>query len=81
MVIAPVVTVLPTEEPETIPQRAEEMTATFAGPPSELPAMEFASSMKKSVMPVFHKKLPNITNSTMKVEQARIGVPMTPSVV
>ena len=57
------------------------MTATFAGPPSELPAMEFASSMKKSVMPVFPKKLPNITNSTMKVEQARIGVPMTPSVV
>ena len=34
MVTEPVVTVLPTEEPETIPHRAEEITATFAGPPA-----------------------------------------------
>ena len=81
MVTAPVVTVLPTDEPETIPQRAEEITATLAGPPSELPAMEFAISMKKSVIPVCFRKLPNITKSTIKVEQALIGVPITPSVV
>ena len=81
MVTAPVVTVLPTEDPDTIPQRAEEITATFAGPPSELPAIELASSIKKSVMPVCFRKLPNMTNNTMKVEHALIGVPITPSVV
>ena len=35
MVTDPVVTVLPTEEPDTMPHRAEEMTATLAGPPEE----------------------------------------------
>ena len=34
---------LPTEEPDTIPQRAEEMTATFAGPPAAEPATELAT--------------------------------------
>ena len=81
MVTEPVVTVLPTEEPDTMPQRAEEMTATFAGPPEEAPAMEFASSIKNWVMPVFSKNAPKMTNSTMKFRQARIGVPMMPSAV
>ncbi len=52
MVTEPVVTVLPTEEPETMPQRAEEMTATLAGPPAEAPATELAGSMKKLEMHV-----------------------------
>ena len=77
----PVVTVLPTEEPETMPHRAEEITATFAGPPLELPAMELDSSMKNCEMPVRSKNAPKMTKSTMKVEQARMGVPITPSVV
>ena len=72
---------LPTDEPETIPQSAEEMTATLAGPPEELPAMEFAISMKKFEIPVRSRNEPKITNKTMKVEQARIGVPITPSAV
>ena len=42
----PVVMVLPTEEPETIPHSAEDRTATFAGPPAEEPATEFARLMK-----------------------------------
>ena len=42
MVTEPVVTVLPTEEPDTMPQRAEEMTATLAGPPLAEPARELA---------------------------------------
>ena len=50
MVTEPVVTVLPTEEPETMPQRADEMTATFAGPPADQPARRFARAMKKFAM-------------------------------
>ena len=42
MVTEPVVTVLPTEEPDTMPHRAEEMTATLAGPPLAEPARELA---------------------------------------
>ena len=74
----PVVTVLPTEEPDTIPQRAEEMTATFAGPPEVEPTREFASLIKKSETPVISRKAPNMMNSTMKVEQTPIGVPSMP---
>ena len=48
IVTDPVVTVLPTEEPLTMPQSAEEITATFAGPPANLPAMQFAILMKSS---------------------------------
>ena len=65
MVTEPVVTVFPTEEPETMPQRAEEMTATFAGPPVDAPAIEYAKSMKNWDMPVFSKNAPKITNRTM----------------
>ena len=43
----PVVTVFPTEDPDTIPQSAEEITATFAGPPAEEPQRQFARSIKK----------------------------------
>ena len=34
IVMEPVVTVLPTEDPDTMPHRALETTATFAGPPA-----------------------------------------------
>ena len=74
----PVVTVLPTEEPDTMPHSAEEITATLAGPPAEAPAMEFARSMKNWAMPVLSRKAPKITNSTMKLMQALMGVPSTP---
>ena len=65
MVTEPVVTVLPTEEPETMPHRAEEMTATLAGPPELQPAMRFAKLMKKFAMPVRSRKAPKMMNSTM----------------
>ena len=48
MVTEPVVTVLPTEEPDTMPHRAEEITATLAGPPAEAPATQLARLMKKT---------------------------------
>ena len=65
MVTEPVVTVLPTEEPETIPHSAEEITATFAGPPEEAPATQFARLMKKLEIPVRSRKAPKIVNRTM----------------
>ena len=43
--------------------------------------MELANSMKNWVMPVFSRKAPKMTKSTMKFRQARIGVPMMPSAV
>ena len=77
----PVVTVLPTEEPDTMPHRALEITATLAGPPVAQPASALAHWMKKSEMPVASRKAPNTMNSTMKVEQTPTGVPITPVVV
>ena len=65
MVTEPVVTVLPTEEPDTMPQRAEEMTATLAGPPEDQPASLLAREMKKFAMPVRSKNAPKMMKSTM----------------
>ena len=80
MVTEPVVTVLPTEEPETMPQSAEEMTATFAGPPEDAPARELARSMKKAAIPVLSRNAPKMTNTTMYFAQTLIGVDMMPEV-
>ena len=57
--------VLPTEEPETIPQRAEEITATFAGPPTEEPATQFARSIKNAEMLVLSRNAPKMINTTI----------------
>ena len=65
MVTEPVVTVLPTEEPDTMPHRAEEMTATLAGPPLDQPAMRLAKLMKKLAMPVRSRNAPKMMNRTM----------------
>jgi hypothetical protein len=65
MVTEPVVTVLPTDEPLTMPHKALEMTATLAGPPLDQPARRFASEMKKLAMPVRSRKAPKMMNSTM----------------
>jgi hypothetical protein len=56
----PVVTVFPTEEPETMPHRAEEITETFAGPPEYLPATQFAREMKNWEIPVLSRKAPKM---------------------
>ena len=81
MVTDPVVTVLPTEEPETMPQRAEEMTETFAGPPANLPATQFARSMKNAEMPVRSRNAPKMMKTTMYLEQTLTGVEKMPSFV
>ena len=78
MVMEPVVTVLPTEEPDTMPHSADEMTATFAGPPAEEPARLLARPMKKSAMPVRSRNAPKMTNTTMYFEQTLTGVVSMP---
>ena len=80
MVTEPVVTVLPTEEPETIPHRAEEMTATLAGPPELEPAMQLARLMKKAAMPVRSRNAPKMMNTAMNFRQTCTGVAITPLV-
>ena len=81
MVTEPVVTVFPTEEPETMPHRAEEITATLAGPPDADPATELARSIKKFDIPVRSRKAPNMINTTIYAAQTLIGVFITPEVV
>ena len=78
MVTEPVVTVLPTEEPDTMPHRAEEMTATLAGPPLAEPARELAIWMKKSEMPVRSRNAPKMMNTAMYLEHTSIGVVKMP---
>ena len=77
---APIVTVAPTEEPDTIPQSADEMTATFAGPPAAQPAILFARSIKNADIPVLSRKAPKTMNTTMNFAQTCAGVPITPPV-
>ena len=74
-------TVLLTEEPETVPSKAEERTATFAGPPLAPPAIALHTSIKNCPIPVFSSNAPKSMNRKMKVEQAPIGVPIIPSVL
>ena len=64
MVTEPVVTVLPTEEPETMPQRAEETTATFAGPPDCL--------LYTSVDAVGKAQLPQRLHDAALIEHAAV---------
>ena len=80
MVTEPVVTVFPTDEPETMPHSAEEMTATLAGPPEDAPATEFARRIKKSEMPVHSRKDPKMINTMMNFAQTWIGVVNIPVV-
>ena len=81
MVMEPVVTVLPTDEPDTIPHRAEEITATLAGPPEDQPASLLAREIKKLAMPVRSRNAPKMINRTIYVVHTFTGVPMTPEVV
>ena len=78
IVTEPVVTVLPTEEPDTIPHRAEEMTATLAGPPGAAPASALARLMKNCAIPVRSKNAPKMMNTTMNLAHTLMGPPKIP---
>ena len=64
-----------------MPHRAEEITATLAGPPEEEPAAQLARLIKKLEIPVRSKNAPKIINMTINFWQAEMGVPMMPLVV
>ena len=61
--------------------RAEEITATFAGPPAEDPQRLFARSIKKLEIPVLSRNAPNMINTTIYFAHTLIGVFITPVVV
>ena len=63
-----------------MPHRALEMTATFAGPPADDPAREFASLMKKSEMPVRSRNAPKMMNTAINFAHTCTGVLSTPDV-
>ena len=76
MVKLPVPTTLATEEPETVPMRPEERTATFAGPPAAQPAIALAISIKNLPRPVDSRYAPKRINRKIKVdENYRTNVP------
>ena len=81
IVTLPLPTVLATELPEYIPSSADDITATFAGPPDAYPAMEFARSTKNEPIPVFSRNAPRIIKNTINVEHTLRGVPGIPFVV
>jgi len=62
MVKAPDETVLAMALPDTDPNRAEDMTATLAGPPVERPVSASGRSMKKRPAPDFCRKAPKKMN-------------------
>ena len=70
---------LATEEPETMPSRAEATTATLAGPPEKRPTRALAMLMKKSAMPVRSRNAPKMMKTTMYLEQTLTGVDRMPS--
>ena len=73
-------TVLPTEEPDTMPHRAEDMTATLAGPPAAEPTRELARSMKKLEIPVRSRNAPKIINTAINLRHTCTGVAIMPEV-
>lgn len=63
-----------------MPHRAEEITATLAGPPEDAPAAQLARSMKKPEMPVRYRNAPKTINTAMNLAHTWMGVAITPEV-
>ena len=79
MVITPVDAVLATAEPEIVPVKAEDKTATNAAPPLIRPATTFAISITKLLAPETTRKPPKIIKSVMLVDEMLARMPKTPS--
>lgn len=74
----PVVTVFAVGLPEIEPNKALAITATFADPPRDLPAMAMESLKKNSPAPAFFKKAPKSIKIKTKVAATEIGEPHNP---
>ena len=68
MVNEPVDTVLAIDDPEIVPNKAEDTTETFASPPVYLPAATVAKSTKNCPRPMRWAKTPNSTKWKTTVE-------------
>ena len=79
IVITPVDAVLATAEPEMVPVSAEDITATNAAPPRNLPAMLLDISITKSDAPDTTRKAPNIIKRVMLAEEMVVMIPNMPS--
>ena len=75
----PVVTTSEVGLPETVPNSADEKTATFAGPPGVFPDINAAILKKKSPPFAFSRKVPNITKTKAYVAATLMGTPKSPS--
>ena len=62
MVSQPSTMTLATADPEMVPNRLDDTTATLPGPPREPPAMALAKCMKNWPAPDFSRKAPKMMN-------------------
>jgi len=79
MVITPVDAVLAMAEPDIVPVKADEITATNAAPPRKRPAITLEISMTKSDAPDTTRKAPKIMNNVMFDEEMVVMMPNIPS--
>ena len=80
MVNTPLETVLATELPVIVPEKALVMMLTLPVPPTAEPVMPSATSVKNFSIPVRCSIEAKIMNRKMKVAEIPNGVPNTPSV-
>ncbi len=81
IVKVPVVATLATALPLSEPVRAEEITATCAGPPRRRPAIARARSLNSAVAPLTLKNEPNRIKTIIAVDAVDSVIPKTPSPV
>ena len=72
MVTEPVVTVLPTEEPDTMPHRAEDMTGNLMGPPA-VGAHQGAGEADEEICRCVPGNAPKMMNTAMNLAHVHKG--------
>ncbi len=75
IVITPVVTAFAMAEPEIMPNRPDDTTHTFAGPPEKRPAATVARLTNSWPSPVSCAMMPNSTKWKTKVATTPTGMP------
>lgn len=81
MVKDPVVAAFATEEPESMPKKELEMTATWPAPPRSLPPVIWLISMKVFPTPVAKSTGPNSTNNAIRRLVMSVSSPHMPSLI
>jgi hypothetical protein len=81
MVNTPVAYTFAAATPLIEPNRPLEMTAIFAGPPTDLPASDTAKFVKYSPVLVFCMNAPKMTNTATSVAVTPMMEPYIPSLV